>query len=327
MARDPVQFSPKSIEDFRTMTILAALERAVDAQSKARELPSRCRSKRKRIVYRDCNNLIDNTILQLNITLQSIQTNASFTDFDAQTWLSTALTNIEICRSGSHDLNVTKFSSPILSGNVSELISNSLATNGALLDNSSNTYGGKSKKQGFPGWVTNRDRKLLQDLELATRANVVVSKDGRGHFRSIQAAINYATGRRVGNGRVVVYVKRGVYRENILISRTMNKVMLVGDGLRYTVITGSRSVSSGFTTYSSATVGKYRRHRIHSPRHHIPQHRRSTAWTGGGAPVRLRSLGLLRLWFRRLPRHSLRPRPTPILQIMLHLRHNRLHLR
>ncbi|KAK6117875.1 hypothetical protein DH2020_048375 [Rehmannia glutinosa] len=255
MARDPVQFSPKSIEDFRTMTILAALERAVDAQSKARELPSRCRSKRKTIVYRDCNNLIDNTILQLNITLQSIQTNASFTDFDAQTWLSTALTNIEICRSGSHDLNVTKFSSPILSGNVSELISNSLATNGALLDNSSNTYGGGRKKQGFPGWVTKRDRKLLQDLELATRANVVVSKDGRGHFRSIQAAINYATGRRVGNGRVVVYVKRGVYRENILISRTMNKVMLVGDGLRYTVITGSRSVSSGFTTYSSATVG------------------------------------------------------------------------
>ncbi|KAL0382293.1 UNVERIFIED_CONTAM: putative pectinesterase/pectinesterase inhibitor 59 [Sesamum calycinum] len=35
----------------------------------------------------------------------------------------------------------------------------------------------------------------------------------------------------------------------------MNKVMLVGDGLRFTVITGSRSVSSGFTTYSSATVG------------------------------------------------------------------------
>ncbi|GFP97961.1 probable pectinesterase/pectinesterase inhibitor 60 [Phtheirospermum japonicum] len=192
------RYSPGSIEDFRTMTIQAALERAVEAQAKARNLPGRCRSKRKTIVYRDCNNLIDNTILQLNVTLQSIQTNTSFTDFDAQTWLSTALTNIEICRSGSRDLN---------------------------------------------------------DLQLAARANVVVSKDGRGGFRSIQAAINYATARRVGNGRVVVYVKRGVYRENILISRTMNKVMLVGDGLRYTVVTGGRSVSAGFTTYSSATVG------------------------------------------------------------------------
>ncbi|KAL3650436.1 hypothetical protein CASFOL_006839 [Castilleja foliolosa] len=246
---------PGSMEDFRTMTIQAALERAVEAQTKSQYPPSRCRSKRKMIVYRDCNNLIENTIEQLNVTLQSIQTNTSFTDFDAQTWLSTALTNIETCRSGSQDLNVTKFSSPILSGNVSELISNSLATNGALLGNSSNSWYATDKRRGFPGWVRKRDRKLLQDMQLATRANVVVSKDGRGGFRSIQAAINYATARRVGNGRVVVYVRRGVYRENILISRTMNKVMLVGDGLRNTVITGGRSVSAGFTTYSSATVG------------------------------------------------------------------------
>lgn len=248
------QFNPKSNQDFRTMTILAAMERAVDAQSQARKLGSQGKSKRKKIVHRDCNNLIDNTILQLNSTLQSILTNSSFTDFDAQTWLSTALTNIEICRSGSHDLNVTQFSSPILTDNVSELISNSLATNAALLGNSSTR--GYSNNHGFPGWVTPGDRKLLQDLALASKANVIVSQDGSGHFRSIQAAINYAISRRVGSGRVVVYVKKGIYRENIVINRTMNKVMLVGDGVRHTVITGSRSVSSGFTTYSSATVGK-----------------------------------------------------------------------
>lgn len=253
MGRDSVQFSPKSKEEFRVMTILVALERAAEAQTEASKLVGRCRGKRKLLVNRDCNKLIDNTILQLNTTLQSIQTNASFTDIDVQTWLSTALTNIEICRKGSSDLNVTKFSSPILSGNVSELISNSLATNGALLNNNSSAT---SYQGGYPGWVSGRDRKLLQDLALASRAKIVVSKDGSGNFRSIQAAINYATSKRVGSGRVVVYVKRGVYRENILVSRTQNKVMLVGDGLRYTVITGSRSVSSGFTTYSSATVGK-----------------------------------------------------------------------
>ncbi|KAG6429544.1 hypothetical protein SASPL_107596 [Salvia splendens] len=254
MGRDLARFNPNSREDFRTMTIMAALERAADVQSLASKM--RCMSKRRTIVYRDCNNLIENTVDQLNTTLQSIQNNASFTDFDAQTWLSTALTNIEICRRSSNDLNVTKFSSPILSGNVSELISNSLATNNALLDTNSSTV----HHGGFPAWVTGRERKMLQDLQLATRANVVVAQDGTGQFKSIQAGINYATSRRVGNGRVVVYVKRGVYRENILISRTMNKVMLVGDGLRYTVITGSRSVSAGFTTYSSATVGEFRPH-------------------------------------------------------------------
>ncbi|KAK6155844.1 hypothetical protein DH2020_010092 [Rehmannia glutinosa] len=257
--RDLEQSDPKSNEDFRTLTIRAAMERAIDAQTHADKLGCHGKSKRKKTVYRDCSNLIDNTILQLNTTLQSIQTNESFTDFDAQTWLSTALTNIEICRSGSYDLNVTKFSPPILSGNVSEMISNSLATNGALMGNSSETtsYGEdyQSNKHGFPGWVTRGERKLLQDLELATKANVVVSKTGKGNFRSVQAAINYAVSRRVGKGRVVVYVKRGVYTENVVINRTMDKVMLVGDGVRYTVITGSRSVSGGFTTYSSATVG------------------------------------------------------------------------
>ncbi|KAK4489442.1 hypothetical protein RD792_005251 [Penstemon davidsonii] len=257
MGRDPERYNPNSNESFRTLTVLAAYERALDAHTNAKQLGCGGKSKRKTLVYRDCINLIENTILQLNGTLQNIQTNASFTDFDAQTWLSTALTNIEICRSGSYDLNVTKFTSPILSGNVTELISNSLATNGVLLDNSSTTEYNKyqTNRRGFPGWVTRGDRNLLQDLALASKANVVVAQDGSGQFRSIQAAINYAVSRRVGNGRVVVYVKRGVYRENILISRTMNKVMLVGDGLKYTVITGSRSVSSGFTTYSSATFG------------------------------------------------------------------------
>lgn len=255
MGRDSVRFSPKTREDFRTMTIVAALERAADAQARASKV-GECKSKRKTIIRRDCNSLIDNTILQLNTTLESIQTNASFTDFDAQTWLSTALTNIEICRRSSNDLNVTKFSSPILTGNVSEMISNSLATNGALLDNSSTAGNFSTNSGGFPGWVSGRDRKLLQDLQLATKANVIVALDGSGQFKSVQAAINYATSKRVGNGRVVVYVKKGVYRENIMITRTMNKVMLVGAGLRYTIITGSRSVSAGFTTYSSATVGK-----------------------------------------------------------------------
>jgi pectinesterase len=32
--------------------------------------------------------------------------------------------------------------------------------------------------------------------------------------------------------------------------------MLVGDGLKNTIITGSRSVGGGSTTFNSATVGK-----------------------------------------------------------------------
>ncbi|XP_022888716.1 probable pectinesterase/pectinesterase inhibitor 59 [Olea europaea var. sylvestris] len=250
MGRDPECSKPKSRQDFRTMTIKVAMERALDAQTHAQSLGQGCRSKRRLVAWRDCRNLIDDTIIQLNSTLQGINTNDSFTDFDAQTWLSTALTYIGTCRTGSLELNVSKFISPIVSGNVSELLSNSLAINGGLLGQEP-----EQKDDEFPSWVTSHERKLLADLQLASRANVIVAKDGSGAFRSIQAAINYATSRRVGNGRVVIYIKRGVYRENIAINRNMNKVTLVGDGLRYTIITGSRSVPQGFTTYSSATVG------------------------------------------------------------------------
>ncbi|XP_057798361.1 probable pectinesterase/pectinesterase inhibitor 59 isoform X2 [Salvia miltiorrhiza] len=238
------QFHPKSHQDFRTMSVAAAMERA---KTLARELSG---STSKKMVQRECEDLIDGTILHLNATLQSMMSSSTRANANAasdeQTWLSAALTNIETCIAGSHELSLPEFSSPILKGNVSEMIRNCLAVNAGLLGNSA---------ADDPGWVTDGDRKLLQDYVWAARANVTVSKDGSGQFRSIQEAINYATANRLGKKRVIVYVKRGVYEENILINRTMNKVMLVGDGVRNTIITGNRSSSAGFTTYSTATFG------------------------------------------------------------------------
>ncbi|PIN07340.1 Pectinesterase [Handroanthus impetiginosus] len=251
------QFNPKSKEEFRTMAIQAAMERALYAQNRAKKVGFNSKiSKTKKIVYKECNHLIHNTILELNNTLQIIQTNPTLADFHVQTWLSTALTNIDICHSSYHELNLAKLSSPILSANVSELISNSLAANAALSGNSSTTsYSDYHvNNDGFPGWVRAGDRKLLQNLGLARKPNVVVAQDGSGQFTSIQEGINHAISERVGSARVVVYVKKGVYAENILISRTMDNVMLVGDGVRYTVIVGNQSSAAGFTTYSTATV-------------------------------------------------------------------------
>ncbi|KAI5670246.1 hypothetical protein M9H77_10610 [Catharanthus roseus] len=235
------------------MTVQVAIDQVHIAKKQAKHLRHHCHTKRQKAVLKDCSKLLDNTVLQLKHTLESFRANkTSEDDYDAQTWLSTALTNLETCRLGSQELNVSTFVSPIFSTNVSQLLSNSLAVNGELMK-PQDRY---PDDGGYPTWVTAGDRRLLQADSLASRANVIVAQDGSGHFKSIQAAINYATARRSGNNRVIIYIKRGVYRENIAISSTMNKVMLVGDGLRYTVITGSRSVAAGYTTYSSATVGK-----------------------------------------------------------------------
>lgn len=243
---------PKNKSEFRTMTVQVAMDHVIQVQSHAKNASQNCRGKRKKVVWMDCNKLMDDTILQLNRSLDGIKSNSS-SNFDAQTWLSASLTNIETCLSGSNDLNVSNILQPNLSTNVSQLISNCLAVNGEFMDAENTTQVG-----GFPNWLTTSERKLLQTSSIdlmATKANYVVAKDKSGSFRSIQAALNYAASRRVGNQRIVIYIKRGVYRENILIGPTMGKIMLVGDGLRNTIITGSRSVAAGFTTYSTATVG------------------------------------------------------------------------
>ncbi|CAK9161073.1 unnamed protein product [Ilex paraguariensis] len=240
---------PKHISEFRTMMVQVAMEQAVHVQCQAKQLRKHCRrSRRKKAAWKDCNTLFDDTILQLNRTLQGLEANM-ISDFDAQTWLSAALTNLVTCHSGSVQLKVPNFISPIVSSsNVSELISNSLAVNGVLVNE-------QDYKDGFPSWVTAGDRKLLKTSSVVVQATVTVAKDGSGKFSSIQAAVNYAVSKRTGNGRIIIHVKRGVYSENIQISNNMNNIMLVGDGVKYTIITGSRSVAGGFTTYSCATIG------------------------------------------------------------------------
>lgn len=57
------------------------------------------------------------------------------------------------------------------------------------------------------------------------------------------------------SGRFVIHVKGGVYEENINVRRNNDNIMLVGDGIGSTIITGGRSVKDGYTTYNSATAG------------------------------------------------------------------------
>lgn len=214
------------------------------------EFGTNCENKHQKAAWSDCVKLYANTVLQLNRTLQGLKSDRSCTDFDAQTWLSTALTNIRTCQSGYMELNVSDFITPVMSNNLSQLISNSLAVNGVLLKRENVTY-----TNGFPTWLSGHERNLLESSSLEARANLVVATDGSGNYRTIQAAINAAAGRR-GSGRFIIHVKRGVYRENIEVGLNNNNIMLAGEGMRNTIITSGRSVGSGSTTYSSATAGK-----------------------------------------------------------------------
>lgn len=234
--------------DFFKLSVELALDSAMQAQAEAYRLGSRWANELEKAAAADCLDLYNYTIKQLNRT--SLDTHAS--PVDAQTWLSSALTNLETCRAGFIDFGVTdNIILPLMNNNVSSLISNTLAMNKV-------PYGiwGKYHKQGFPNWVSPGNRKLLQSTSPAAVANIVVAKDGSGNYKTVAAAVAAAAGMRSGNGRFVIYVKAGTYKENVEI-RLFN-ITLVGDGIGKTIITGSKSVRGGSTTFASATIGEFK---------------------------------------------------------------------
>lgn len=86
---------------------------------------------------------------------------------------------------------------------------------------------------------------------------MVVKPDGSGDFTTINEAVMAApnnTG--TNNGYHVIYVVAGVYNEYVSVAKTKQNLMIVGDGINRTIITGNRSVVDGWTTFQSATFGK-----------------------------------------------------------------------
>ncbi|KAK1438383.1 hypothetical protein QVD17_04191 [Tagetes erecta] len=90
--------------------------------------------------------------------------------------------------------------------------------------------------------------------EEGTQANLVVAQDGSGDFYTITEAIEVAENQRNGTDIFVIYVKAGIYKENIVIKRFMINLILVGDGIDATVITNDKNIYDGLLTSNTATV-------------------------------------------------------------------------
>ncbi|XP_023733539.1 pectinesterase 2 [Lactuca sativa] len=233
--------SIKQKPDFLKALLKVTLDRAKYAGSHTLTLGPKCRNNREKAAWSDCLELYEYTISKINKTVDPYQ---KCNKVDIQTWLSTALTNIETCKAGFEELGVSDYVWPLMNNNVSALISNTLAMN-----KGGNTY--SAPKVGFPTWVKPGDRKLLQTS--TPKANMVVAQDGSGNYKTIRDAIA-AVPKRSGNGRYVIHVKAGVYKENIEIGSKLKNIMIFGDGIGKTIITGSKSVGGGTTTFKSATL-------------------------------------------------------------------------
>ncbi|TQD76072.1 hypothetical protein C1H46_038384 [Malus baccata] len=83
------------------------------------------------------------------------------------------------------------------------------------------------------------------------RPNFVVSHDGSGDFKLISDAIAAAPDH--SRQYFVIFVKRGVYYEYVNIDAKKSNLVLVGEGMDNTIISGNRSNGTGWGTSDSAT--------------------------------------------------------------------------
>ncbi|KAL9385035.1 hypothetical protein Peur_022045 [Populus x canadensis] len=210
------------------------------------------------------------TVNATSKTLPSLQAD------NVQTLLSAVLTNQQTCLDG---LQATSSASSVSNGlsvplsNDTKLYSVSLAffTKGWVPKKKrGSTWQPKSKQFAFrhgrlPMKMSARTRaiyesvstrKLLQTVnnDIEVSDIVTVSQDGQGNFTTINEAVAAAPNNTDGsNGYFMIYVTAGIYEEYVSIAKNKKYLMMVGDGINQTVITGNRSVVDGWTTFNSAT--------------------------------------------------------------------------
>ncbi|KAF5793484.1 putative pectinesterase [Helianthus annuus] len=190
-------------------------------------------------------------------TKKSLQQHAN----DLKTLMSSTITDQETCLDGfSHGGADKKVRKELEKGQVKveKMCSNALAMICNMTDtdiaNEKRLTGRNLKENNsdseWPEWLSVGDRKLLQAGTVTP--NVVVAADGSGDHKTVAAAVAAAPSK--SSTRYVIRIKAGVYRENVEVPKGKTNLMFIGDGRKNTIITASRSVKGGSTTFESATV-------------------------------------------------------------------------
>nr|XP_016439523.1 PREDICTED: probable pectinesterase/pectinesterase inhibitor 41 [Nicotiana tabacum] len=197
---------------------------------------------------------------------------------DVQTMLSAILTNTQTCLDG---LQATSSAWSVRNGLVAPLsndtklysVSLALFTKGwvpkkknglkirqpsqkKLFKNGQLSFQMSARNQAILETVSRR--KLLQEQENNDQVNVsdivIVNQDGSGNFTTINDAVAAAPNNtKVDAGYFLIYITEGVYEEYVVIAKNKKYLMMIGDGINRTIITGNHSFVDGWTTFNSST--------------------------------------------------------------------------
>ncbi|XP_058736834.1 pectinesterase-like [Vicia villosa] len=242
-------------KDHKLSTLISLLTKSTthiqEAMNKANVIKSRVNSGREENALNDCEQLMNLSMERVWDSVMTLTKDNMDSQQDAHTWLSSVLTNHVTCLDGLQGTTRA-----VMESDIQDLISrarSSLAVLVSVLPKTSNDeFVDESMNGEFPTWVMNKDRRLLESSGGDIKANVVVAKDGSGNFKTVAEAVASAPDK--GKTRYVIYVKRGIYKEKVEIGKKKTNVMLVGDGMDATIITGSLNAIDINSTFRSATV-------------------------------------------------------------------------
>ncbi|KAJ9180291.1 hypothetical protein P3X46_008558 [Hevea brasiliensis] len=286
--RSSIPFNkPANIHDYGRIAISQTLSHAREVLSLVQyllRLPSTLFPSTTIRAVEDCQFLTQLNIDYLSYTLKSINCTDSIPSLEAsdlQTLLSAALTNLQTCLDGllvstpaSRIMNTLL--APLSNGTKQCSVSLAFFTHGwvpakkkgRLLSERKHIFSHLRNgiSGGLPLKMSNQDQQIYESLNkrklLQTTVNasvivsqiVVVNKKGTGNFTTINDAVAAAPNNTaIGSGYFVIYVMKGLYHEYVSIPKNKQNIMMIGDGIGNTVITGNRSVVDGWTTFSSAT--------------------------------------------------------------------------
>ncbi|XP_073306768.1 putative pectinesterase/pectinesterase inhibitor 24 [Primulina huaijiensis] len=202
-----------------------------------------------------CEELFSLSLDHLNNSISTKNTNLLEAFDDLQTWLSSAGTYQKTCMDELENAsNEVKIFTNGNFKNSNEYTSNSLAIFSSF--ESIATMGSIGRRRllnldDAPEWLSFGDRRLLQTKSSSIKPDAVVAKDGSGHYKTIKAALKAVPDK--SKNRFVIYVKKGVYYENVKVEKSKWNVMMFGDGEKVTIVSGSLNVIDGTPTFQSAT--------------------------------------------------------------------------
>ncbi|CAN6818737.1 unnamed protein product [Brassica oleracea] len=207
-----------------------------------------------------CVELLDLTVDNLNDTLTSSQNgDVTLPELveDLRTWLSSAETYQDTCVETLAEFNEQEsktFGESQLK-NATEMTSNALAII-TWLGKIADSF--KLRRRLLSADVAvdfNVGRRLLQSTDLRKVADIVVAKDGSGKYRTISRALKDVPEK--SKKRTVIYVKKGVYFENVKVEKSMWNVVVVGDGESKSIVSSRLNVVDGTPTFQSATFAVF----------------------------------------------------------------------